>query len=969
MANKGNLFFIFISLAILIIHSEEICAQSSDQLIDHADVIQNLNENTLQKGKDFYNQVCAACHGIDGTSSLPRAGSFNRDEFRYGNDPYSMWQTITNGAGQMGAQRWLSPEDRYAVIQYIREEFVKNENPQAYFEITDDYLESLPKPTVSEAEQKIEIRENALAGSQEYGQEYFRHEPGDYGKAIYSSLKDRSNAALIVELTENIRIAYDLLRMSSITAWMGYLDLSDTKYQLYRGEGEPDIDGLVLTGFDRMQWSYQDRFSQLDNLVSDRTPLPKKWLDFHGHYLYNNHVILSYSIIGRKILEMPSAVLLYGNPVIQHTLKIEPGDSWRKLELISPSDSQVDKHGVLSITDIDSDEGLQSHDWSNPEQSLIITAFGETDTVKSFVAAGIQGDTEGMRWDMNQRRQLSLYIPPSDRSQTIRLHRYGGDEISQLHHFAEYLSDEQQRSLPDLETYLNGGDETWNEWVVTQGVPDVGRPRYDPIHYGEQNPAAPEYLVTIPDNYPYVVDRITLPFDNPWGSWIRPTGFDFFEDGRMVMSTYAGDVWLADGIDQSLNQIRWKRIATGLYDPFGVKIVDGKIYVICRDRIMRLNDLNGNGETDFYESFFADIDVSNVPVQAYNFSLQTDSQGNFLYAKAGQYTNNSDPGNVIRVSPDGNQYESIAIGFRAPNGVTVGPDDRIYVSDNEGNWMPANKISIVKEGGFYGYLPTLRSSSWAPGEPRYRTQNELARYPENMDILPDTFDQPIIWMPQSFDNSPGEGTWTPEEWGPLGNHLIHTSFGKGWVYKVMMHEVEEVTQAAVAALPFQFDSGTQRARVNPADGQLYIAGITGWDDAFAKTYGSLDRIRYTGGEGFIINHVEVKSNGIEITFNQKLNYELATQRDQYQIEQWNYRWQERYGSSHWSVLNPDEEGQDTVQIQKAEVTNSGKTVLLNISEHEFQPVDQMQIQLSLESEDGQFYKDTIYLTIHKIPDN
>jgi len=151
-------------------------------------------------------------------------------------------------------------------------------------------------------------------------------------------------------------------------------------------------------------------------------------------------------------------------------------------------------------------------------------------------------------------------------------------------------------------------------------------------------------------------------------------------------------------------------------------------------------------------------------------------------------------------------------------------------------------------------------------------------------------------MPQAFDNSPGNGAWTQEEWGPLGDRLIWTSFGKGWAYQVLMDEIDGTTQAAVSALPFQFDSGTQRAAVSPADGQYYLLGITGWDDAFAQKYGSFDRIRYTAGDGFVMDAVKVRSEGIAITFNQKLNAEIATQASSYTIKQWNYRWKERYGS-------------------------------------------------------------------------
>ena len=85
-------------------------------------------------------------------------------------------------------------------------------------------------------------------------------------------------------------------------------------------------------------------------------------------------------------------------------------------------------------------------------------------------------------------------------------------------------------------------------------------------------------------------------------------------------------------IDDKLLNLRWKRFAAGLYEPFGVKVVDGLIYVVCKDRLTRLHDFNNDGEADFYESFSADEDVSTY-FHAFNFDLQTDAQGNFLLCK------------------------------------------------------------------------------------------------------------------------------------------------------------------------------------------------------------------------------------------------------------------------------------------------------------------------------------------------
>lgn len=113
--------------------------------------------------------------------------------------------------------------------------------------------------------------------------------------------------------------------------------------------------------------------------------------------------------------------------------------------------------------------------------------------------------------------------------------------------------------------------------------------------------------------------------------------------------------------------------------------------------------------------------------------------------------------------------------------------------------------------------------------------------------------------------------------------------------------------------------------------------------------------------------VNVRSNGIEITFNQKLNSKVATQASNYTVKQWNYRWKERYGSEDWSVKNPEQTGKDDVSVQGVELSEDGKKILIKISEEDLQPVDQMRIQLTLESEDGKKYQDTMYLTIHKVP--
>ncbi|MDP4252233.1 MAG: cytochrome c, partial [Bacteroidota bacterium] len=299
--------------------------------IDHAAVIKSLNKTTLEKGRQIYIKSCIACHGADGTASNPQARSFGRDKLRFGNKPYDMWRTISNGAGGMAPQTWLSPVERYYVIQYIRETFMKKSNPGQYFKITESYLAKLPKPQRSVNEQLALTKKQALLGSQKYGQEYFQHINSNYGTAIHSQLKDRATATLTILLDHHINLSYNLLRMGTVAVWQGKLNLQDTKYKKYRGEGQPFIQGAEIPGLGLWQWTYGDQLDSLQKSTGVRTPLPTAYLDYHGHYVYKKDIVLSYAIAGRNVLEFPQAIKTGGQIILSQTLSVSPGESAQKI--------------------------------------------------------------------------------------------------------------------------------------------------------------------------------------------------------------------------------------------------------------------------------------------------------------------------------------------------------------------------------------------------------------------------------------------------------------------------------------------------------------------------------------------------------------------------------------------------------------------------------------------------------------
>ncbi len=474
-------------------------------------------------------------------------------------------------------------------------------------------------------------------------------------------------------------------------------------------------------------------------------------------------------------------------------------------------------------------------------------------------------------------------------------------------------------------TLTNGGPARWTSEVTTHGK--LGA-----------EPGA------------YVVDTLTLPEPNPWNSWMRISGLDFFRDGRCAISTLSGDVWIVSGIDSSLKKLHWKRYASGLYEPLGLRILHDKIFVLGRDRITRLHDLNQDGEADYYESFNSDWDVYPT-YHAFVFDLQGDRAGNFYFASDG---NMVDPflnkhGSLLKVSADGSTLKVFARGFRTPNGLSVGPNDEITCSDNQGHWTPASKISWIQQGEFYGY----------GGDPR---QPRFAEYQKANSIT--NFEPPICWLPMNLDNSSGGQIWvTSDKWGLPRGSLLHTSYGKCTLLHVMFEDIDGQKQGGAWAFPVRFNSGMMRGRFNPEDGQLYLGGLKGWQTVAIQD-GGLQRVRYTGKTLSQPVSLHVETEGIKISFGTRLNPSFANDPANYSIARWNYRWTSQYGSDSWSVADPQQKGEDSVVVKSARLSADGLSVFLETEP--LKPVMQMRIKFAIETADGQTLRQEIYNTINRV---
>ena len=406
--------------------------------------------------------------------------------------------------------------------------------------------------------------------------------------------------------------------------------------------------------------------------------------------------------------------------------------------------------------------------------------------------------------------------------------------------------------------------------------------------------------------WPYVVDVIEPPFVNPWHALLFFSDLDFLPDGSALVCTLQGDVWRVTGLDGSLKRVSWRRFASGLHQATGLVVHEGAIYVLGRDEITRLHDLNHDGEADFYECF-SNAQETSPAGHDFVSGLARDAQGRFHTASSKQ--------GLVRFAADGRSAEVIATGLRNPDGLGIDLEGRITVPLSEGDWTPASMVVQVRPGDHYGY----------PG-PKGKEPPAL----------------PLVYLPRGLDNSSASQVAVPDDrFGPFKGKLIHLSFGLGTHFLLLSDQVAGQPQGAFVLLPGEFPSGPHRGRFRPQDGQLYVVGSAGWG-TYTTDDGCLARVRYTGGPVQAPIAVRPHANGLMVTFSQPLESERARP-DAMLVQVWNYRYSGGYGSPEFSTHHPGVVGHDRLAITGVYPMNGGKTLFLEIPE--LQPVSQLHLHV------------------------
>ena len=859
-----------------------------EQTIDHAGLIRGWNKASLARGEKIYQAVCHACHGdLNLAGSIPNALRFAEGKFSHGADPHTLYQTLTRGWRLMAPQVQLVPREKYDVIHYLRETFLREKNPSQFVAVTDAYLATLPTGNST-------------------GPAPVKREPWremDYGPFLIGTfeLADAPRRAAAAKLPGNAldtiapgsNLAYkgialrldagpggisagqswtvfehDTLRLAGAWTGQGFIDWEGINFNSRHVVHPRTIGALQFETADGPGWAnpatgtFADpRFVGPDGRRYG--PLPRAWQHYRGLYRSGERTVIAYTVGDAAILESHDLETLAASPVFVRTLNI--GKSSRDLLVrVANAGTAVAVSGSPAATTV---------------------------TDAAFVTLRIPASATPLRL-------------------AVRLARSGTDPAA-LNTFAAASA-----APRDLAPFTRGSAARWLDTVETP-------------------------IVRSDTKGPFAWDRFTLPQSNPWRARVRPSGLDFTPDGKAAfVCTWDGDVWRVDGIAADATTVSWKRIASGLFQPLGIRLRGSEIFVTCRDQLVVLRDLNGDGETDYYENVNSDHQVTDH-FHEFAMGLQTDAAGNFYYAKSARHARTAlvpQHGTLLKISADGTKTEILANGFRAANGVCLNPDGSFFVTDQEGHWMPMNRINRVTPGKFFGNM-------WSYGAPADTADSAMA--------------PPLLWVDKALDRSPAELLWiNSAKWGALDSALLNLSYGQGRLEIVFADGSGDSAQGALCRLPIpDFPTGIMRGRLHPANGQLYLCGLSAWATSQTEQEGGFYRLRPTGQPAALPTAWHVIHGGIELTFSEPLSAATAIDPTRYTVKVWELKRSANYGSPR---LN-----EHTLPVTRAEIRANPREVRLTIPA--LTPATIIELTCRVQDATGAEVTRVITGTIHRVP--
>ena len=424
----------------------------------------------------------------------------------------------------------------------------------------------------------------------------------------------------------------------------------------------------------------------------------------------------------------------------------------------------------------------------------------------------------------------------------------------------------------------------------------------------------------------------------------RVGGLAFLPDGRLLVTTWdaVGAVYILDNFrpgDQGGLEV--KRIAAGLAEPLGLEVVDGEIYVLQKHELTHLVDLDGDEIIDYYRPVANTWGVTD-DFHEFAFGLVHKDDHFYLTLSLAMRLmsgerQKSDRGKTIKVSMDG-EFEEINYGLRTPNGIGIGVDEELFITDNQGQWLPANKLLHVRQGDFHGMKWVL---------------------PDDLEEIPPTAPVTILLPTDEIGNSPSEPIYIHE--GPYEGQMLHGDVSHGGIKRDFLEKINGEYQGAVFRFSQGLHAGINRLAWGP-DGALYAGGVGmvgGWSWK-GRQYG-LHRLEYNGKSTFEMLAIRAQPSGFEVEFTQPLSEDHEISEADFMIQQWWYLPTADYGGPKMDL--------ETLSISSLSLSEDRTKVHLEIPGLKEEHLVYFRLAEDLKSTTGDsLWSSEAWYTLNNIPD-
>lgn len=374
-------------------------------------------------------------------------------------------------------------------------------------------------------------------------------------------------------------------------------------------------------------------------------------------------------------------------------------------------------------------------------------------------------------------------------------------------------------------------------------------------------------------------------------------GLEWLPDGRLVVATRRGEIWIATQPGSDTPQ--WQRFAHGLHEVLGLAWKDGWLYVTQFPEVSRLRDTNGDGEADVFETVSDGWGLSGDHHE-YAFGSKFDRDGGLWVVLCLTGSDRSDAtfrGWAVRVTPDGRMLP-VACGIRSPGGIGFDTAGNVLYTDNQGFWNGCCSLRQLLPGDFVGHPAGLKWYHLAPGMgPKPPEPQSGSRWAAEVEKIP-ALRPPAVMFPYGLMGGSAAGVacdTTSGAFGPFAGQVFVCDHAHSMLMRCFLETVDGVLQGACFRVREGFRSGSLALQFAP-DGSLYVGGTNrGWGSRGAGDF-ALERVTWTGRTPFEIRAIRAVPGGFDLEFTEPVDPMTATDPASYAVKGFSYILQASYGS-------------------------------------------------------------------------